>query len=154
MKSNDVWANNAWSDKQVMQLHQVESYREIAPIALAVQQAMKGHLVQVCGPISTGGSGKREINIEIFKKTIAQLKNLGYTVYDQTPFEIAIARLRKKGLSHGDLLEDVYRPLFASGNIAECFFIFDWESSKGSCWEHAVAKKAGIKISYLPKDFV
>lgn len=145
---------NYWNDEDINKLEEASSFKDIAVVALDVQKRMGDNLVHVCGPISTGGVGNRDENIFIFKKTIKKLISQGWNVYDQTPFEITIRRLRKKGVYPVDLLEDVYRPLFESGIIKESFFIYGWESSRGSCWEHDVLKSAGIKITYLPKNFV
>lgn len=143
-----------WNDERIKILKEAKNFKDISPVTLEIQKEMGENLVQVCGPISTGGTGDRIKNFEIFKKTISKLKDQGLNVYDQTPFEITTLRLRKEGVYSMDLLEDVYRPLFESGNLTECFFIYGWEGSFGSRWEHDLIKKEGIKITYLPKDFI
>jgi len=78
------------------------------------------------------------------------IKN-GESIFDQTPFEEVIKRLREElyDTDGTKVLEEFYLPLFTSGHIAEVRFLPDWESSTGATWEHALAKKLGIKIIYL-----
>jgi hypothetical protein len=104
----------------------------------------------VTGPISTGGLGTREKNLEKFKQTIFDLYTDGHSLFDQTVFNGKFSRF----VEHIDgypmpILEEFYLPIFKSGKIKKFYFIKGWESSFGASWEHDRAQELGIEIIYL-----
>lgn len=146
-----------WETQDLKQLKKAASFSDIGIVALRIQERMPNNIGQVCGPISTGGKENRIINMEIFSKTIEKLKRQKIKLYDQRPLESkiveVITHLGDK-YSSNDLLTEIYKPLFISGKLKTVYFIHNWESSAGSCWEHELAKKQAINIIYLEKDFV
>lgn len=145
-----------WTLGDFKDLEQVNNFAEIGEIALRVQDRMPKSIGQVCGPISTGGTGNREENKMIFSKTIERLSKQEILLYNQLPLEESMVRvITRLGKNYNpyDLLEDIYTPLFESGKIKEVYFIYGWESSQGSRWEHKKAELYNMKLNYLKKDF-
>jgi hypothetical protein len=139
--------------KELEQLERSTSYFELAQIAMAHLANYPRPIVEVCGPITTGGLGSIEKNLEVFSLAVQFLKNQGKTVFDQLPFQNAMVRLKEKYEARDgytmSILEDFYQPIFESGIIDEMHFLPDWQTSKGATWEHAQAEKLGIKIFYF-----
>lgn len=116
-------------------------------VAIAIREAKKfdGGCNIVCGPISTGGRGSIEKNLVVFEGTIRALSLVPYPMFDQTPYEKKISALRqawiaedpetRNGQYYQDILTRFYLPLFQSGAIVHAWFIPDWASSHGACWE-------------------
>lgn len=145
-----------------VELATATSYEEIGAVALRIQERYPDELVQVCGPISTGGFGDVKKNLYVFEKTIVALLRQGLNVYNQMPLEKDMMRVRKidpPGEGQYPLLEGIYRPLFASGKLVKAYFIHGWDGSQdtppsiGSLWEHNCCKEYGIPIDYLPKGY-
>lgn len=142
-------------------INQAENYSQLVPIALSILERMPNPIAQVCGPISTGGVGSIKCNLSILEKTISKVNSGKYTVFDQTGFEKPIQKMRQKqmeSLSKEEtniiLLEEFYGKVLESKKIETLFFIYGWESSKGSIWENKKAKKLGLERVYLPKYFL
>lgn len=141
-----------WTDNDFKLLESVTSFKEMFNVALIILNRMPSDLAQVCGPISTGGKGNKEDNLNFLNSEIRRLQDEGVEIFDQMPFEETIHRLfsnenLKQG--HGDVLNDFYDPVFLSRKIKTMYFISGWESSKGATWEHNRAKELGLKIVYL-----
>lgn len=120
----------------------------------------KGRLIQICGPISTGGCGSVEGNLIIFKNVIACFIESGYSLFDQMPYEQEILRIKEDRRAAGlfeeyddTLLEEFYRPIFASGYIGCVVFMPDYKSSRGALWEKDRACEYDIATAYLPEDW-
>lgn len=109
----------------------------------------------VSGPISTGGVGHVEGNLEVFQRTIDVLQAEGLPIYDQLPFERHMWRIAKaKNSSDDELLNEFYAPLLESGIIKRLYFIDGWESSYGATREHEIAISCYIPRIYLQRDFL
>lgn len=142
-----------WKPEDIAALETANSFAELSEIALRVLKRMPKPIGQVCGPISSGGLGSIEANLKRFDQTIEELINHGNKIFDQVPFEKYIFRLIETGRGTRDqnqLLEQFYLPILESGLIDIMYFLPGWESSNGARWEHAQAKRLGIKIVYLP----
>lgn len=119
--------------------------------ALAEIELMPQPVVQVCGPISTGGSGEHENK----KKLISAIKYvqsvLKESVFNQLKYEELFNKALGPKTNKYDypLLENFYGPLLQSGLIKKMYFIEDWENSIGSKWEYDLAKKLGLEIEIL-----
>lgn len=113
--------------------------------------------VQVCGPITTGGKGSFEDNMEVLHHGIHWVAGQGKVVFDQRPFQYpmlkVIAASKKSGYPH-DLLEEFFLPLFLSGYIGALYFLPGWETSVGSNWEFSQGKGLGLEIRYIPVNFM
>lgn len=134
-----------------------KNYEEIArSMVLELEKFSKENntnIVQVCGPISTGGLGSVDENIKFFKKSIEKLEGAGYFVFDQTVFEDAMLKIKTSRMENGlfkfydwDLLNKCYIPLFESRLLNKMIFLPDFESSIGSKWEYDMALKNNIEI--------
>lgn len=140
-------------DKSLInRINQAQSYTAMAQIALEILRSVEGPVAELCGPISTGGLGSVEGNLSRFDQKIRELMESGINVFNQTPFETPMQKLKEKpGFQPLDLLEGFYLPLLESGKIAKMYFLPDWQSSFGARWEHDQAKRLGIEIVYLKK---
>lgn len=103
--------------------------------------------VQFCGPISTGGLGNAEENIECLESFIIDSIKMGIPVFNQLKYENDFNTILGPmiGYDH-DLLEYFYRPIFESGLIKYLIFLPNWETSYGCKWEMDLALKLGIQI--------
>ncbi len=146
-----------WTPAEVKLVASMSSYTEMKKFALNFLKRLPGTpVLQVCGPISTGGRGSVQANMEAFREAIEWLSRQSKTVFDQRPFQIAMARLvearTEPGYDH-DLLNEFYLPVFESGHIHELHFLKGWQSSVGARWEHEQALRLDIAIVYLPEKF-
>jgi len=146
-----------WAPSDFKLLNKAKSFEDIGKVALRVQNRMPIPISQVCGPISTGGKDSIKKNIKVFENTIKKLKTQGYIVYNQLPLEESIVKIKESLGDKFDVLEllnEVYLPLFKSKKIETLHFIYGWQSSFGSTWEHQTAKKLNININYLPHYYL
>lgn len=145
---------------EVAVLAAATTYAEVAEVALGQMRRLRDDIHQdlhiVCGPISTGGLGSQAANLARFEDAIFKLREVGYPVFSQMPYEEAVWRIRNMteeeinaGAYDQDLLEDFYGPIFRSGLVVRKHFIPGWETSRGARWEHDLAKETGTTISYL-----
>lgn len=146
-----------WSEQDSEALIEANSYAELLTIALRVLDRMPQPIVQICGPISTGGKGSVEENISEFEKAILFFSQQGEIVFDQMPFQKAMQRIKKnlKNLTGYDqqLLDDFYLPIFESGKIKKLRFLPDYKSSTGATWEDEQGQRLNIKIIYLEENW-
>lgn len=146
-----------WKPESLDLMKTLTSYTAMKDFALAMLEDLPGPIVQVCGPLTTGGRGSFEANVQAFHEAIHWLSNQGKMVFDQRPFEIPIRQLivaRKESGYAYELLAEFYLPIFQSGYIKELYFLPGWESSIGACWEHDQGKLLGIAIFHLPHNFL
>lgn len=133
-------------------LEKAKTFSHLVPVAFDIIKRMPGPIGQVCGPISTGGTGSLEKNLEKMSRAINSLKVKGIIIFDQMPFQKPMRRIRNAYKDESwrlVLLEGFYLPLFESGLVETLYFLPDWESSHGASWEHTQAKRLGIKRVYL-----
>ena len=152
-KGNNPITDQYYSDQDFVDLLHAKTFAEVYSIAYRVIEHMPEGLVQVCGPISTGGVGSIEGNIDRMDSVIKKLQGEGWNIFDQMYVEGPFQRIRyspeyehKDG--HGDILNDFYLPLFKSGKIKGLYFMKDWQSSKGAQWEHDKGVELGLEIYY------
>lgn len=151
--------------KQI-EIDSAETFEELAEIAMSIlkDMSLEGKpIVQICGPISTGGLGDIDKNFERFKKAVETAGEKGLHVFNQTSFEEAIQRLSKYTQSkhsqnpdsyHMPILEVFYRKIFESGFVKTTLFLPDWQSSKGATWEHNLVTSLGIEIRDYPTEWL
>ena len=135
-----------------------KDFSEAVEIAIDILKRMPQPIAQVCGPITTGGKGSIKENTEVIENTVKKLSNQGITICNQTKFNTPIIRFRTESKlnnidSNALVLEKFHKPILDSGLIKKFYFVHGWESSMGSRWERAQAKKLGIEIIDLPEDF-
>jgi hypothetical protein len=146
-KTKEYWQKEDWED-----LEKAESVADLYAIAKRIISRMDKPLIQVCGPISTGGLGSVEKNLKVFNDTVIQLQEKGLNIFDQMPFEDQMQNMKKKSSTEKvveDILENFYLPIFKSGAISAFYFMPSWQTSTGANWEHQKAKELGIKTVYL-----
>ncbi|MBI3334962.1 MAG: NUDIX domain-containing protein [Candidatus Portnoybacteria bacterium] len=140
------------TQKNRKMLEKAKTFSHLVPAAFDIIKRMPQPVGQVCGPISTGGTGSLERNLERMSKAIDDLKAKEVTIFDQMPFQKPMRRIRnlyKDERWRLDLLEQFYLPLFESGLVDTLYFLPDWKTSHGAEWEHAQAVRLGIKRMYL-----
>jgi hypothetical protein len=143
------WQENDWEN-----LKKANSITDLFYIAEEVLKRIPKPVAQVCGPISTGGVGSLEANLNIFNQTIKDLQNKGLNIFDQMPFEEKMKEIKEKIIKSNqeysqEIIHDFYEPLFSLGMIKTFYFIPGWESSTGANMEHDLAFKYNIEIKYL-----
>ena len=150
-----------YSEVNLKEIREAQSYAELLFVAIEVLQTMRERsflrpMAIVCGPISTGGKGSRQANLEIFAKAIDRLSADGLFVFSQMPFENDMERIYNSSPElHGlRLLEEFYLPIFEMRFINMMCFLPGWERSVGASWEHEQAKRLGIPIIYLAQSYI
>jgi len=141
-----------WETVDFQKLHKAQSIWEIYEVAKNILSRMPETLAQVCGPITSGGKGSIEENLNYLNDSIQELQKQGIHIFDQMPFEETFHRIvREKTYSqtYENILIDFYEPIFQSGKIKTLYFIPGWENSTGAKWEYAQAKALGIKTVFL-----
>ncbi|MEK9173085.1 MAG: hypothetical protein AAB594_00745 [Patescibacteria group bacterium] len=134
---------------------EAKTFVELGVIAVEVLQRIGEKTVpkligQVCGPITTGGLGSIEANLNEFSKWIKILQGRSLAIFDQIPFEEHLFRIWKKsGHNDSNLLEEFYIPIFESGIVKTLYFIPGWSKSNGAMWEHRQAVRLKLTIDYL-----
>lgn len=150
-----------WIEHSLTAMSEAQSFVELGAIAVGVllrfPEGAHGSIVQVCGPVSTGGFHSRQRNYLILGDAVRLLREDWRHAFDQTPLEDAVSRLsgewRGKPGNTGycwPILEDVYRPLFESRLIGTLFFLPGWEMSAGSCWERSMGIALGLEVLPYP----
>lgn len=130
---------------------------ELVPLAIAVLGRMPQPISMVSGPITTGGLGSREKNIQIFAAAIAALEAEGVSVFNQLPFQDVMAAAWRRWAGKGycmAILDDFYAPLLHSGKIRKLHFIPGWESSVGARWEFDQCRKLGIETEFFDDGLI
>lgn len=145
-----------WTDEELGALSGATSLHAIADHAVAHLTrlaAMGEEVVQLCGPMSTGGLGCLERNMERFAAAVLQLHEAGYLVFNQIPLQdrIIVATDHHAGGPYCmDILEILYRRIFESGHVVQAFFLPDWQSSTGARWEYDFVQRCGIGAADFP----
>ncbi len=146
-----------WTKSDLELLKLAKSIPDLRKIAFDVIYRMPLPVLQVCGPISTGGLGSIRENLMVFRRYIRAMQKDGWHVFDQMPFEPAIQRIRSGCTDRTierSILYDFYLPLFKSGAISELVFMPSWKESIGACWEFAQGTILKMKITLLSHPVV
>lgn len=144
--------NKYWTEEDLQAVKDAKDFKELYIIADKILKRMPKPVVQVCGPIGTGGLGNVEDNLKAFDDTIRSLQEKGLNVFDQMPFEWPMQVIKfnlPKGVYPESIMTDFYIPIFQSGQVSEFYFMKNWQTSTGAKWEHKEAERLGIKINYL-----
>ena len=147
-----------WNKEFLERVYSAVSYQELGEIGLIILKGMPQPIAQVCGPITSGGLGSIEKNLDVINRTIRKLTSNGSIVFNQMPFEQPMQDMQRTSTlpveeTYQSLLNDCYLPLFNSGLIRRLYFIYGWRFSFGAKWEHQKAQELGIATHYLEKDF-
>jgi len=139
---------------------EAQNFEELADIAVREMHKFEAAEV-VCGPVSTGGLGTLEKNLQAFIAVIHMLQKEGRPIFSQEPYEERIAELRVQWRAEDParaeaycmpILDILYTRIFDAGRVRKGWFIPGWESSFGARWEHAKFKKLGVEIEYISPE--
>ena len=146
-----------WVEREEVAMNKAISLHELAEIALRalqfIRQTCDGEIVQICGPMSTGGLGDLKKNMERFNFAVMKAEEMGVLVFNQAHFQDAMIRVIhfEEGRPYCvDLLEVFYRRVFESGFISRTLFLPDWHTSVGAIWEREAAENLGIVVEEYP----
>jgi len=164
-KGANIYQN--WTDGDLKKLDGISNYGDLVKVAIPILSRISRdraeEVVQVCGPIYTGGRSSPEENLKVFGLVIGHLASEGKTVFDQRPFEGVMQEIKKVRKTVGypyDLLEEFYGPVFASGYVRTLYFIPGWrrtdasEGSIGTQWEFHRAGRLGIRRVELATELI
>lgn len=150
-----------WTDEDLARLEEVSTFEEAAGLAIEMLARLSEtgkEIVQICGPMSTGGLGSLEANMERFRLAIERAHERGLVVFNQIPFQKVIIRLCRfeEGQSdyNWEILEIFYRRIFESGYVGRTLFIEDWDSSTGATWERRTVTKLGLIVEEYPMEWL
>ena len=150
---NHATMNEYYFTKEDLEaLKKVTTYQQMFEIAKVILKRIPKPVIQLCGPISTGGAGSVEKNMERMNTVVKYLQKQGKNVFNQLPFEEPMQKvisLRKEKHYDMSLLNEFYKPIFEQGLLDILCFLPDWESSVGARWEHDQALRLGLKIEYV-----
>lgn len=124
-----------------------------------------GNTEMVCGPITTGGLGSVERNLELFNRVIATLLGLGHPIWSQMPFEEEIFAAKAvwfaehPGESYcSPILELCYNPLFKLNRIKVAHFIPGRlpgpGHSRGTAWEFEHLSALGVLCQDIDSETI
>lgn len=132
-------------------IEEAKNFKDLSIVAFKVIKRMPPPVVQVCGPMTTGGKGTIEENFGVFRKSIRMLVERGENVFNQMLFQDSIQRMKAEDWykDGNQILDEFYLPIFESGFIKTLYFIKGWDQSFGASWEHEQALRLGIKIVYF-----
>ena len=130
----------------------IEHLRKLVAIGLPV--------IQICGPMTTGGSKRLDgswdfdANMRRFRFAIEMAAaELGHTVFDQVPLQTAIIRITDHHESKEyrmDILEILYARIFECGCVDTVYMLIGWEESIGATWEYHKVQKHNIDVQHAP----
>ncbi len=150
-----------WTEKEVNILKGISTLEELAEIAISIVTRMSvtgKEIVQICGPMSTGGLGNLRDNMMRFSLAINKATENGIMVFDQTPFQNKIIQIcsfkEGQGKYNYEILEIFYRKIFESGHVHRVLFLPGWEGSVGASWERELTIKLGLIVEDYPIEWL
>ncbi len=143
--------------------NEARSFAELAGFATIELSKFPEQAEIVCGPITTGGQGSIEKNLEVFTGAIKGLIRQGRPVFNQMPYETALFRLRaehdeRSGRDPNDktyntvVLDEFYLPLFMTRQFSRAWFLPGWRSSQGARWERQTLSSLYVVNYDLSED--
>lgn len=123
------------------------------------------NLFQICGPVSSGGLGTPEKNLEHLQAVAAKCEQAGLPIFNQAVFEpiLGLAHQRWPAIkattyTNRDYVEEililVYNIIFASGLIGGLALLPNAETSRGARWEFRMGKHFDLRIIPLPNKIL
>jgi hypothetical protein len=149
-----------WTDEELKALDGLGCFPTARQYAIGIIARLRkehGEVVQICGPMTTGGLGSLERNMDRFGHAIAQARINGRRVFNQMPFQSVIIRITNHhdgGKYRYDILTDFYEWLFRSGHLTHALFLPGWEDSVGARIERGYAKQYGVCIEECPPEWL
>jgi hypothetical protein len=158
--------------KSVQYLDIVPGFNRLADISETVLKRMPAPIVQICGPISSGGFGHHDKNIVLFLECVHMLRLNGFNTLDQGPLQFGLKFLIEKwhqkwarkleGKSEAmrtkrrychPILRVMYERIFGSGKVNMAMFLPDWKTSWGTRWEYRTTGRYGIARTDFPREW-
>ncbi len=147
-----------WTDEHRKLANDAKSLHELLQVALGVigEHPQEPPLVVVCGPMSTGGFGCIEKNLQAFDLSVQILRESGYNVFNLHSFQSAIKSIVSHDPENGtyarDILEVFCAGVYRSGKIATAYFLPGSEGSVGARWEMRFLPTCSIALEEYPKS--
>jgi hypothetical protein len=159
---NTPHVSEYWTAENTAALNKISSFAEMVPVGVSILEKMAAsgnrNIVQLCGPMSTGGRGFLEANMAYFKEAMRIASEKGLHIFDQLPFQEVMIRLGADWETRQEYCTDIlhvfYRGIFKSGLIKHLLFLPDWQSSTGARWEREEGKALGLTISDYPPEWL
>ncbi|MBN2198001.1 DUF4406 domain-containing protein [Candidatus Wolfebacteria bacterium] len=150
--------NQYWEKNDLFLLKKAKSLKDLVKIAERVLIKIPNPRAQLCGPISTGGTGNVKTNIKNLQKSIKILESKGVNIFNHLKFEPILDKLsinweQLKPYPDIPILEDFYGKIFETKLLNIIYFLPNWETSLGAKWEYNYANKLGIKIFVLSNNW-
>lgn len=149
------------NDFEIKAIETASSMEELAEAAINFLRrvSLDGHkVIEMCGPMTTGGLGSFEANMKRYNHAIAMAVKSGYIVFDLPFFQPAIIRILnfQEGQTdyNWEILHIFLRKIFESGYIVKGFFLPGWETSVGAKWEREEFKRLQIPIEECPQKWL
>ena len=146
-----------WFSHHLLEVQQAREIADLRRVALQILNRMPRPIVQVCGPLSTGGVGTLDGNLRRFERAIIVLKYRQFNVFDQMSFQPAMKRIADAAGGNGyywPIIDHFYEPIFRSGLISETFFLPDWENSTGTARERQIVNECGIPVTAFLEEWL
>lgn len=140
-----------WTPADQEKLELARTYADLYLVAEGILKRMHQPVGQICGPISTGGSGSRAENLARLESVIIGLQEHGLELFDQIPFQVQMEKIGTQNTKADELelLESFYLPMFENKLVQTLYFLPGWESSYGARWEYEQGKRLGMHMVYL-----
>ena len=131
------------------------SLSKLVDSALLEISKLSPPVIQFCGPISTGGFGSVEENLDSLLSVIQASSENGMSVFNQVSYERRLDNILKDHHEYDyPLLDFFYNPILSSKKISGLIFLPLWETSVGSRWEHDLGQSLCLPIHYLDNMLV
>ncbi len=149
-----------WTGAEKKRLEQADTLSELADIALVILGRMaeeKRKIVQICGPMTTGGFGNLDDNMKLFQYAIDVASDRGLHVFNQLPFQDAMKRIVQWFPNQPycqAILDNFYRPIFGSGYVQRTLFLPNWKTSHGASWEYGLVTELGLVVQEYPVEWL
>lgn len=146
-----------WTSEELASLDRVSNFHQLADVAIGVLSRMrsctKEPIVQICGPMTTGGLGRLDWNMAFFEHALKVALKRGLVVFNQIPCQRAIGRIVKLYPVRAycqEILDIFYRKVFESGHVGRTLFLPAWRSSHGASWERDLMTSLTIVAEDYP----
>lgn len=153
-----------WTMREYNMLRAAQSFADLVEVALVVLPRMhyeRKTIIEIIGPISTGGLGNKPDNLRRFGHAIDLAKEKGLLVFDIVPFEAKIHDFSEEYLRENPnedycwaILEEFYGPVFESRWIEAALSLPDFKSSRGASWEDRKLQSLAIPVDPYPPDWI
>ncbi|KND51005.1 MAG: hypothetical protein AB202_01180 [Parcubacteria bacterium C7867-007] len=154
-----VVQHDHWTEEHLARLDVHETFADAVTHGIEMLTELRkfGLVNQICGPMTTGGLGTLEANMDLFAYAVKMARERSYVTFNQIPFQKVIIRItdhHRGGPYNMGILTNFYGPLFQSGLVQQLLFLPGWESSTGACKEREFAQEYGIPVMEYPEPWL